>query len=66
MRQIILGLIFVVWGGALVISHFLSAASHTGNSAYDAGHNSAWLFGFVLFGVGAFALVNELRARSSR
>jgi hypothetical protein len=64
MRQIILGLIGVVWGAFILISHFAGDDRHVGG-AYGAGANAAVVFGFVILAVGAVTLVKVARARQS-
>jgi len=63
MRQLVLGIIVGVWGAALVIAKLVGSAPSDGGGAYGAGQDAAWMFGVVMFVVGAFAIRNGLRAR---
>ncbi len=60
MRQLILGIIGVLWGGAIVISGVVSGMS---DGAYGAGQTTAFLFGIVFLLAGGRAI---LKYRSSK
>jgi len=55
MRNKILGLIGVLWGGGILVSAFLRDAPG-GSNAYAAGHTAGLVFGGLLFLVGAYYL----------
>jgi hypothetical protein len=57
----ILGVIFILWGGAIVISG-IAKGLPSGSSAYGAGQLTAFGFGFVMVAVGVWTLVG-LRKR---
>jgi uncharacterized membrane protein HdeD (DUF308 family) len=63
MRQIILGVIGVIWGAAILIAHFAGVGPSGGSGAYGAGQNAAVVFGAVFLLAGAFAVRNALRER---
>lgn len=65
MRQIIFGVIGVLWGGALVVSRLLTEPAQ-GSDAYEAGGSAAVVFGLVLLLAGGFALRKGVRARGDR
>lgn len=58
MRNIVLGVIGVLWGGAIVLQGMPEA-----DSAYGAGQLAASLFGFAMLGAGAWALQRGIRSR---
>lgn len=58
MRNRIFGAIGVFWGGGILARWFL-AGEQSGNSAYQAGQNSAALFGALLFAVGLYYLLKK-------
>ena len=58
MRNKIFGGIGVLWGGAIVV-RWLMSGSESGNSAYQAGQNSAVIFGLLLLVIGAYYLLKK-------
>jgi hypothetical protein len=58
MRQLILGIIGALWGGAIVISGLASGVS---GGAYGGGQVAAIVFGFVFLLVGGRAIVKYAR-----
>lgn len=60
MRSNIFGWIGVLWGGAIVVSTLLRGVPTASNS-YEAGQFAAFLFGFVLLGVGAWTLRRQTK-----
>ena len=64
MRQIILGLIGVVWGAFILITNFVGDDSNAGG-AYGAGQTAGLVFGAVILVAGAFALIGVARARQN-
>jgi hypothetical protein len=56
----ILGVIFILWGGAIVISG-IAKGLPSGSSAYGAGQLTAFGFGFVMVAVGVWTLVGLRR-----
>ena len=60
MRQLILGIIGVLWGGMIVISSLLTGFS---SGAYGGGQIAAFVFGFVFLLAGAQAI---MKYRSSK
>lgn len=54
MRQLILGVIGVLWGGAIVISGLVRGMS---DGAYGAGQMIAFVFGIVLLLLGTRAIM---------
>ena len=55
MRNKILGIIGILWGGGILASAFLRDAP-AGSDAYAAGHTAGLVFGGLLFLVGAYHL----------
>jgi hypothetical protein len=55
MRNRILGMIGVLWGGGILASAFLRDAP-AGSDAYAAGHTAGLVLGGLLFLVGAYYL----------
>jgi hypothetical protein len=64
MRQVVLGLIGVVWGAFILITHFAGDDRHAGG-AYGSGQTAGLVFGAVILVAGAFALISVVRARQS-
>ena len=58
MRNIVFGVIGVLWGAAIVLQGKPEA-----NGAYGAGRFTAFVFGFLLLGAGAWALQRGIRSR---
>jgi hypothetical protein len=54
MRRKVLGAIGVLWGGTLLVLHFLRGARSGGMGAYAAGRGLAIVFAGLLFGVGLY------------
>ena len=61
MRNKIFGWIGVVWGSAIVLSTLVQGVP-AASSSYGAGQFAAFLFGFVMLGVGAWTLRRQSRA----
>jgi hypothetical protein len=57
-RNIIFGVIGVLWGGAIVLQGMPKA-----ENAYGAGRMIAFVFGFAMLGAGAWALQRGIRTR---
>jgi hypothetical protein len=60
MRNAILGVIGVLWGGAMLISGVLRGVS--GSGSYAAGQVTALGFGVALFAAGGWTLMKRFRA----
>ena len=60
-RQIILGAIFVVWGAAIAVKMLVTGIPHPAAGSYSAGGFAAFIFSFVMMGVGARALMKNTR-----
>ena len=58
MRNMIFGVIGVLWGGAIVLQGMPKA-----ESAYGAGQFMAFAFGFLMLGAGGWALQRGIRSR---
>jgi hypothetical protein len=56
MRNRILGVIGVIWGGAALFNWFRGSGSH-GSGAYAAGYSAGVIFGALLFIVGGYYLL---------
>ena len=59
MRNIIFGVIGVLWGGAIVVLRGMPEP----DSAYAAGQLTGVLLGFLMIGAGAWALRRGIRSR---
>jgi len=56
-RYRILGLIALVWGGALLLSHLSGARRIEGEGAYASGQYAGLAFGGLLFVAGLYAVI---------
>lgn len=54
MKNKILGIIGIIWGGGIVLRWMLADTTSSGNPAYDAGYSTAVIFGAVLLIVGLY------------
>lgn len=59
-RQVILGVVFVLWGGAIAVKMLITGIPDPTASSYSAGGFAAFVFSFVMIAVGARALVKHL------
>jgi hypothetical protein len=59
MRNIVFGVIGVLWGGAIVVLRGVPEP----DSAYAAGQLTASVLGFLMIGAGAWALRRGIRSR---
>jgi hypothetical protein len=57
-RNIVFGVIGVLWGGAILLQGLPQA-----NNAYGAGRFAAFAFGLIMLGAGAWALRSGIRSR---
>ena len=63
MRNRIVGLIGVFWGGAIVVTRLLAGGAAGGESgAYAAGQTGGLVLGVLLFGVGVYCLFKRVKA----
>jgi hypothetical protein len=62
MRQLILGIIGVLWGGGIVVSGIVSGMS---DGAYGAGQAGAFVFGVVFLVAGARAINKHRRSNAA-
>jgi hypothetical protein len=60
-RQLIGGVIFVLWGVAIVINGLVNGIADPRAGSYSAGRFAAFLLSFVLIAVGARALIKHAR-----
>ena len=60
MRNVILGTIGVLWGGAIVVSNLVRGVPSASGS-YGAGALAGFLFGLGLVAAGAWTLQRQLR-----
>jgi hypothetical protein len=60
MRNIILGVIGVLWGGAIVVSGVANGVPSGG--AYGTGQLIGFLFGVALLGTGGWTLLKRARS----
>lgn len=60
-RQLVLGVIFVVWGSAIAVRMLINGIPDPSAGSYSAGGFAAFIFSFVMIGVGARALVKNAR-----
>lgn len=58
-RNRVLGLIGVIWGGAILLSRFLSASPPSGSGAYGAGRAAGLVFAILLLVVGGYYLFKK-------
>ncbi len=63
MRNTILGVLGVLWGGGLVVSG-LAKGVPAPTSSYGTGAFAGFVFGVALFAAGAWALLARRRSRS--
>jgi len=64
MRNRVVGLIGVLWGGGILVSSFLRSGP-AGGSAYQSGQTAGYIFGAILFGAGLFYLIRGSGKNSS-
>jgi hypothetical protein len=57
-RQLILGVIFVVWGGAIALKTLVEGIPLPTTGAYSVGSFIAFIFSFAMILVGARAIRN--------
>jgi hypothetical protein len=63
MRRRILGAIGVLWGGTLLVLHFIRGVRSGGMGAYAAGRELALLFAAALFLLGLYYLVRPASSK---
>jgi hypothetical protein len=63
MRRKVLGAIGVLWGGTLLVLHFLRGARSAGMGAYAAGRGFAIAFAGLLFAAGLYYLLRPARPK---
>ncbi len=62
MRNVILGAIGVLWGGAIVVYSLFGSEPNPGG-AYGAGQTAGTVFGVLLFAVGLVYLIKGIRSQ---
>jgi len=62
MRNIVMGSIGILFGGAVIVSTFFRGLPKA-DSAYGAGQLSAVITAFLMFGVGLYALIQGIRSQ---
>jgi len=65
MRNIVFGLIGMIWGGAILVGKLLGGGSTEGSSSYEAGGVAALVFAVLLLIAGAYYLRKGLQERAS-
>ena len=65
MRNIVFGLIGMIWGGAILVAKLLGGDTTEGSSAYEAGGLVAVIFAVALLTAGAYYLRKGLQARAN-
>src|SRR5688500_1388625 len=63
-RYRILGLIALVWGGAVLLSHLLGVGRIEGGDAYASGQYAGLAFGGLLFAAGLYAVIRGGRKKA--
>jgi Mn2+/Fe2+ NRAMP family transporter len=63
-RYRILGVIALIWGGALLLSRLLGYNRVEGVGAYAAGQYAGLIFGVLLFVAGLYAVITGGRRKS--
>jgi hypothetical protein len=64
MKNTVLGVVGVLWGGGLIVTGFAKGIPAP-TSSYGAGGFTAFLLGVALFAAGAWALYTRRRSRST-
>lgn len=62
-RYRIVGAIALIWGGALLLSHFIGSSQIKGDGAYATGQYAGLVFGGLLFVAGLYAVIRGGRKK---
>ncbi len=66
MKNLIFGIIGVVWGGLVILGSLLNKKAASVDTAYGAGAWAGLIFAVLLFAAGSFCIIKWIRSRRSQ